>query len=319
MSETLMLILGAAVLILVIYDFFFTTLSGSGTGFITEYTSLISDKVIRASASLFGRKTYNFRGLLVNLTVLALWIILIWLGLFLIYSSNPEAITNSNGRVANVWERIYFTGYIISTLGMGNFKPTSAFFELLSGFFSVFGFIFFTTSMTYFISISSALVNKRTITKSIISLGDTPQKISQKLLKISPTHFFQQLVSLQTMIDRHVVNHHAYPAVHFYSHANKEDSFSLGISRLDEALSLLQASNDHKFQEDLKLIRESLSNFFKNLEKDFSNSLPQAKNQGDFSELPYKINPDDLKDLQYRRLLLERLLKSEGYGIKEIV
>lgn len=318
MNETLILLLGAAILILVIYDFFFTTLSGNGTGFITGYTSIFSDKIIRSSVKLFGRKIYNAKGLLVNLIVLAFWIILIWIGLFLVFSSNPEAITNSDGRVANAWERLYFTAYTISTLGMGNFKPTSASFEMLTGVFSIFGFIFFTTSMTYFISVSSALVNKRTITKSIINLGDNPQQISQQFLNFSSSHFFQQLVSLQTMIDRHAVNHHAYPVVHFYSNAKKENSFSLNISRLDEALSLLDASSDFKYQEDIKSIRQSLFNFLKKMDTKFSSSLPKAEMEGNFSQLPYEIKSYNMENLQTRRKVLERLLRSEGYSIEEI-
>ena len=196
MYETFLLISGAVILVVVLYDFFFTTLSGNGTGFITGYISIASDKIIRSFSKLFGRKTFNFRGLLVNLIVLSFWIILIWAGLFLLYSSNPDAIINSDGRVANIWERIYFTAYTISTLGMGDFIPTSAFFEILTGLFSIIGFIFFTTSMTYFISVSPALVNKRTISKSITSLGDTPQKISRQFLNLSSSHLFQQLVSL---------------------------------------------------------------------------------------------------------------------------
>lgn len=318
MEEIFMLVLGAAILVVVIYDFLFTTLSGSGAGFLTEINSIVSDKIIRSSAKLFGRKTYNFRGMVVNLIVLAIWILSIWIGLFLLYSSNPEAIVNSEGRIANVWERIYFSGYIISTLGMGNFIPTSAFFEIVTSLFSIFGFIFFTSSMTYFISVSSALVNKRTITKSITSLGTNPQEIFHQFLSFSPTYCLQQFVSLQAMIDRHSVNHHAYPVVHFFSRAKEEDSFSLNISRFDEALSILASSNDHKYHEDLKPLRNSLTNFLNNLDTKFSSSLPEANDKGDFPSLPY----DDIRGLkdstQNRRRILERILKSEGYTINDI-
>lgn len=318
MNETFLLITGSAILVVVLFDFFSTTLSGNGAGLITEYTAIVSDKIIRSSSKIFGRKIFNYRGLLVNLIVLIFWIILIWAGLFLLFSSNPDAIVNGDGKVANVWERLYFTGYTISTLGMGNFTPTSAFFEIMTGIFSIIGFIFFTTSMTYFISVSSALVNKRTITKSVTSLGDTPQKISKQLLSLSSSHFFQQLVSLQSLIDRHTVHHHSYPVVHFYSNEKREDSFSLNFSRLDEALSILAASKNHEYHEDIKSIRESLAGFIKNLNTKFSASLPKAANNGDFSHLPYEIKTENPESLQNRRQTLERLLRSEGYNISDL-
>lgn len=125
--EDLYLGIGVFILLLTIYDFFFTTLSGSGAGFISKYISIFSDRVIQLLVNIFGRNIYKIHGLFINLTVLVVWIVLIWVGLFLVYSWDPEAITNSKGRPANLVERLYYTGYILSTLGLGNFKPTSGF------------------------------------------------------------------------------------------------------------------------------------------------------------------------------------------------
>ena len=126
--EDLYLGIGVFILLLTIYDFFFTTLSGSGAGFISKYLSIFSDRVIQLLVNIFGRNIYKIHGLFINFTVLVVWILLIWLGLFLVYSWEPEAITNSNGRPANLVERLYYIGYIISTLGLGNFKPDFRFF-----------------------------------------------------------------------------------------------------------------------------------------------------------------------------------------------
>lgn len=138
MAENYYLISGIVLLLLVMYDFFFTTLSGSGAGFISKNVANFSHKIMQLVVKLFGRSSYGHSGLLVNLKVLAVWVGLVWMGLFLIYSSNPEAIINGNGRVANNWERLYFTGYTLSTLGIGNLKPTTAFFEILTSCFSFF-------------------------------------------------------------------------------------------------------------------------------------------------------------------------------------
>ncbi|NJW55782.1 ion channel, partial [Salinimicrobium oceani] len=97
-------------------------------------------------SKFFGRKVFDYSGMIVNLAVLFVWILLVWLGLFLVYSYDPSAITNSDSRPANWVERLYYTGYVLSTLGLGNFKPTTPFFEILTSVFSFFGFIFFTSS-----------------------------------------------------------------------------------------------------------------------------------------------------------------------------
>lgn len=320
MPEYVYLIVGVIVLSFTIYDFFFTTLSGSGIGFISEKVSIFSDKTIKLMAAKTGRKVYKLNGLFVNLMMLLIWIILVWTGLFLIFSFDPDAITNSNGRTANVYERLYYTGYIISTLGMGNFKPTSDFFEIITSCFSFFGFIFFTSSMTYFISVSSALVNKRTLSKSIFSLGKSPQGIADKLTALDTSYSFQQLLSLQEMIDRHSANHHAYPVIHFYTETKPKNCISLNLTRLDEALSILIGTEKgRKIKEELEPLRLSITDFLQTLDKKFSRSMPVVENPAKVSQFSYDANVLKGEDLENRRRILEELFRSEGLEWNDII
>lgn len=319
MSE-IFLLFGIFILLIVIYDFFFTTLSGSGAGFIANNISILSDRVIQFLVRATGRSAYNFHGLFVNLMVLSVWIILVWLGLFLLYSSNPEMITNSDGKIANNWERLYFTGYTLSTLGMGNFKPTSGFFEIVTSCFSFFGFIFFTSSMTFFISVSSAVVNKRTLAKSIFNLGKSPQEIARKFIALDTSYSYQQLLILQEMIDKHAVNHHSYPVVHFYTQVKAKDSFSLNLARLDEALSILISSDKGgNLQQEVEPIRSSITSLLSTLNENFSKSLPKVKDPVEISIFPYQKNVNHQKDLQERRRTLVRLLKAENFKWQDVV
>jgi len=319
MSETL-LILGFIILLIAMHDFFYTTLSASGAGFVSENVAIFSDKIIQLCVRIFGRKAYDYHGLFVNLMILFVWLLLIWLGLFLVYSSNPEAITNSSGRAAYNWERLYFTGYTLSTLGLGNFKPTSPFFELVTSCFSFFGFIFFTSSMTYFLSVSSSVVRKRTLAKSIYNLGNQPKDIAKKLLSLDPSYCYQQVHTLQELIDQHSVSHQAYPVVHFYSRSEEKDCFSINITRLDEALSIIIYSNKgENLQEEISLLRSAISNFLQNLDKNFSRSLPNVENSVNGEDLPNNLEDNDYKELRERRRILESLFKSEGFSWNDVV
>ena len=320
MQEYLYLLMGFFILLFTIYDFFYTTLSGSGAGFVAEKVSIFSDRIIQLLVKSFGRSVYKVHGLFVNLMVLVVWILLVWLGLFLVYSWNPEAITNSSGRPANTLERLYFTGYIISTLGIGNFIPISGFFEIITSVFSFFGFIFFTSSMTYFISVSSALVNKRTLAKSIFNLGKSPQEIADKFLSMQSSYSYQQLLNLQEMIDKHSINHHAYPVVHFYTEAKAKDCLSLNLTRLDEAISILIDSEEGGgLQQELEPVRSSLTNFLENLDESFSDSLPTVKNPADKSKFTYQGNVLKGEDLSKRRKVLEELFTSEGVTWEDVL
>lgn len=313
------LFVGIILLMVAIHDFFFTTLSGSGTGFVSRNISVFSDKIIQLCVNFFGRKAYNYNGLFVNLMILFIWLLLIWGGLFLVYTSNPEAITNSSGRIANHWERLYFTSYTLSTLGMGNFKPTTPVFELVTGSFSFFGFIFFTSAMTYFLSVSSALVNKRTLSKSIYNVGQSPQAIAKNILNFDSSFSYQQILELQKMIDGHSVNHHAYPVVHFYRQNKKKDSFSINIARLDEAVTILLNSKEAKdFHGELKLLRSSLSGFLDDIQENFSLNKAGKNDATDSFDFPSLEPENTSEELRKRRRMVEVLLKSEKYTWKDV-
>lgn len=319
MNETLSLVIGYILLITVIYDFFFTTLSISGAGFISRGVTLMSYKVLQFFARIFGRSAYTYSGIIVNLSLFFTWVIVIWLGLFFLYSSNAEAITNSDGRAANAIERLYFTGYVLSTLGMGNFYPSTATMEMISSIFSFFGFIFFTSSITYFLSVSSAVINQRTLARSIERLGKTPENIATKLLKLDPAFAYQQFSNFQTMLDKHVANHQAYPVIHYYSHPQPSACIGINIVRLDEAISILltsEKSND--IEEEIYILRKALSAYLTHLDKIYNGSLPKGENAVSSQPLNYKITGIDPADLNNRRKILRGILRSEGFEWKDI-
>lgn len=305
------LTIGLLLLILVIYDFFFTTLSGSGAGFISKNVASLTYRGVRQFSRPTNRKAFDYSGMIVNLSVLFVWIVIVWLGLFLVYSYDPWGITNSDSRPANWVERLYYTGYILSTLGLGNFKPTTPFFEVVTSLFSFFGFIFFTSSMTYLISVSSAVIRKRTLSRSISTLGKKPSEIADKLKSLQPTYRDQQILSLQQQITNHMVSHQGYPVVHFYSHSNPENCFSINFARLDEAVTILLQEDKENIpgstgKEQLELLRSTMNDLLMHMKENFSDSLP--KPQGN-------IGFDQVEDanLDQRRKLLLSILKSEKF------
>lgn len=317
----LTLSLGSILLVLIICDFFYTTLSGSGAGFISKPIASFSYRIVRIFSKFFGRKIFDHSGMIVNLSILFVWIMVVWFGLFLVYSYDPAAITNSSSRPANWVERLFFTGYILSTLGLGNFKPVTPFFEIVTSIFSFFGFIFFTSSMTYLISVSSAVIRKRSLSRSISNLGKSPGEITKKLKDLSPAYRNQQLLSLQEQIDNHAVSHQAYPVVHFFSHQNPENCFSLNFTRLDEALRILsddenKSETPSSQKEEIKLLRSTMTNLLLHLQKNFSDSLSKPEtdtgNKNEKNKVLY--HQLDLADLDQRRELLSAFLRNEGFS-----
>lgn len=324
MFESIFLVFGFLLLLVVGYDFFYTTLSGSGAAFLSRIFSALAHKLQLALSKIFGRKIFSLSGMLVNLFVLAIWVLLVWLGLFLVFSSNPEAIVNSNGRMASSVERLYFTGYILSTLGVGNFKPTTPFFELLTSLFSFFGFIFFTTSMTYLVSVSSAVMHKRSLALAIRDLGKNPAEVVKCLLGFDLSFCYTQILALKKMIDRHSVNHQAYPVLHHYNNPDVGSSLNLNIAILDEAVTILLSSHQKPLSKELAPLRKSLSSFLQHIEEKYGISTEKEmlvqidwaclSLPGDFFSEKLEEDPEVL----HRRKVLASLLKGEGLSWHDV-
>lgn len=309
--EQLVLVAGIILLFFIIYDFFFTTLSGSGAGFISKKVASLTYRGLRRFSGPTNRKAFEYSGMIINLSVLFVWIVVVWFGLFLVFTYDPSGITNSDSRPANWVERLYYTGYILSTLGLGNFKPTTPFFEIMTSIFSFFGFIFFTSSMTYLISVSSAVIRKRTLSRSISTLGKSPSEIANKLKNLQPSYRDQQVLSLQEQITSHLVSHQAYPVVHFFSHQNPENCFNLNFVRLDEAVTILLHEDKENIsgltgKDELQLLRSTMSDLLMHMKENFSDSLPKPQGH---------IGIDEVGDasLDQRRELLLSMLKSEKF------
>lgn len=323
MEESIYLIVGIALLILALCDFFYTTLSGSGAAYISKPCATMVHKLVLLLEKKMGRKVLKISGLTVNLAVLSTWVLLIWLGLFLVYSSNSEAIVNSSGKEASAVERIYYTGYVLSTLGVGNFQPTTPIFEILTSLFSFFGFVFFSTSMTYLLSVSSAVVQKRSLALSIRSLGVTPAEIVKRLLELDLNFSFQQVSGLQQMVHQLSVYYQAYPVLHFYHNTDDASSLSVNLAALDEAISIMLNSSEFiSLHKELQSLRGSINLLLEHLKQRFGDKegknpdinwyklpLPERVLQEGFSGNP---------DLSDRRKVLTSLLHNENRNWKDV-
>ena len=316
--NVLLLSIGILLLILIIYDFFFTTLSGSGAGFISKKVASLTYRSLRKLSGSTNRKAFAYSGMIINLSVLFVWIVVVWFGLFLVFTYDPSGITNGDSRPASWVERLYYTGTVLSTLGLGNFKPTTPFFEIITSIFSFFGFIFFTSSMTYLISVSSAVIRKRNLSRSIATLGQNPTEIANKLKNLQPSYRDQQVLSLQEQITSHLVSHQAYPVVHFFSHKNPENCFNLNFVCLDEAVTILLHKDKEDIsgspaQEELHLLRSTMSDLLMHMKENFSDSLPKLNH-----DKIKNIDEKNFQDIDQRRGLLLSMLKSEKFDWNDV-
>lgn len=179
MPDYLYLILGIIITLLVYSDLFYAALSANGAFVLTSFISKTIHKIILKSTYLFNRRFLSISGMLINISILFMWLLLSWLGLYFLLSFDESGIRTTSGVIATDMERFYFSGYSISTLGLGNIVPETPYTELMTSTFSLLGFVMLTTAMTYILSITNAVMHKRTLSMYIRNLGKSPREIME--------------------------------------------------------------------------------------------------------------------------------------------
>jgi len=234
--------LGVILLFITATDLINTSLSVRGAGFISKRLSKsIWNLLLIINKKMGRRKVLEIGGAVILVSILINWLLLIWISASLLFISCPDSLmnveTNSPTTVVN---KIFFTGYTLSTLGLGDIEPEGNFWDILTSTLSFTGLILISIAITYLIPVVSAEIMKRKISVFINTLGGSVEEI---LLNYWNGKDFKELeqpfIPLIDSIILHAQNHKAYSVLHFFHSSDRKEAFVLNITNLDEALTVL--------------------------------------------------------------------------------
>ena len=237
-------LIGVGILVVTMLDALRTTLGTGGAG---PLSGLISRGLWRSALAAHHRRPSHRLlsrvGPVMLVLIVGLWIVLLWLGYFCLFSVEPQDIVHAQSqRPADAVTRLYFTGYTIFTLGIGDIIPYSGPYRVLTALASVNGLVLITLSITYLIPVLSAATMKRQLAALIRNLGRTPQEV---LVQGWDGRGFGGLCTalerLEPMIELHAQRHLAYPVLHYFHSARPREALGRQLAVLDEALLLLEA------------------------------------------------------------------------------
>ncbi len=324
---------GIIVVLAIAFDFLYTTLSFNGAGFMSRMlASAVSTVFLFFCKRSDSREFLKFSGLIHVLCSVTLWISLLWAGLYLIMLSSNLSIVNTASYIpADPLNKFYFSGYILSTLGLGEYIPNGHFWQIVTVLFSFSGLIFITTAITYLINLNSAVLHKRSLGLYISNLGESPDEI---IINTYSEGSFERLIkyvpSLQAKINRHNQNHYAYPISHYFYSTSREESLVVSMAALSEALTVIKFHIDKKasVDKDLHPLHHSIHEFLKTIEQSFA---VKASNYENISVDRKKLNErgisfiDDTsigdkkkESTEKRRKLFSNLLKSSGWSWEKL-
>ncbi|NJC24717.1 potassium channel family protein [Neolewinella antarctica] len=222
----------------VLFDFLFTTLSGNGA-------ASISTNVNAWIANLYQPRSDNGRrwiGAIQLISTLLAWIILFFIGGLLLFSGFDEMVINSTTKeAANFPERIYFTGYVLSTLGTGDYVPGDNFSRYCTITYAILGFFVLTTAITYIINVMGAANNKKNLAAFISSMGNTPLELYDYFTTTPDAKLFTDRVdNIVTLINTHSSYHICYPIVHYFLSDKEAFSAAAQLASFHEATAAMR-------------------------------------------------------------------------------
>lgn len=203
------------------------------------------------------------------MSTLFLWSFLIWVGFSLFFSGDPTSISNTSSPESTIvwYERVYFTGFTLFTLGLGDYAPKAGFWQIMTTLNSGVGILFLTLCASYIISVIDAVVQKRSLAMSITSLGNRSTEVIDNIWNGEDFHNIDLvLVDVSSKISQLTQQHHAYPLLHFYHSSNPKESASVAIAILDETLTILKNGLAEENKTNFLLIQSTKSSITTYLE-----------------------------------------------------
>ncbi|WP_017733460.1 two pore domain potassium channel family protein [Nafulsella turpanensis] len=322
------LVAGIVIVCLAGVDVLVSTLAPRGTGFFsTRLRSVIWNFFHWCGQGRGESRMLNYAGMFTVAAWLFGWILMLWIGNFLIYLSAPDSVLYSGTNAsAGPIDKLYFTGYVLSTMGNGDFKPGGGWWSVYSAVISFSGFVTITLAITYLVPVLSAEMEKRKTSIYIHSLGASPEEIlinawNGKDFSRLTQHFGSLTDSIMSQAQKHV----AYPVLHnFHSHLHQE-ALAINLVTLDEALSilLLYGHNEtYTIEQQIYPLRFAISDYLATLANAFIE--PSNNEPGPFrmerlrqSAIPFKQENEDIRmdkeRLRLRRKLLLGMLENDGW------
>ena len=308
---------GFLLIAFVMADLMASTIQG-GEGRFTHYIQQGICQLSSGFYQLTGRRSFLvWSGAVVILVTTATWTALLWLGWLLVFMSAPEAVLNGQTlEPAGFWGRVYFAGFAISTLGVGDFQAGGSLWRVLTVLAALNGFFLLTFSITFVVPVAQAQSLRRRVALRIYRAGAT----TEALLRSQPEGEspLQDLLSdlLPDLIQLEHI-HRANPVLHRFHGPPREEAIELGMAALDEALSVLEVADGAK-PRGFRAARDAIGGHLDTLAAAWVTPASEPPPAPPFEVLKGDRQASEdfqerLEALQRRRCLLKALVERSGW------
>ncbi len=238
-----LIVMGLSILAVTLVDIFVTVLTTRGAGPVTgRMTSLIWRGLLALQGKQRPHVLLGVAGPLIAVLTVIGWIVLVWAGWFLVFAAGETPVVkDGSGVPAGPLTILYFVGYTLFTLGLGDYRPDGDVWKLLTTVVAGNGFLILSLSASYLIPLLSAATTVRSTALQVRTLGATPAGM---VVAAWDGTGFGGLESRLTALIAPVIHtgqqHLAYPVLHHFQSSDKRAALSVQLVRLDEMISILK-------------------------------------------------------------------------------
>ncbi|WP_317175460.1 potassium channel family protein [Pontibacter cellulosilyticus] len=258
----------------------------------------------------------------------------LWAGLFLVLLSDAESIIKSSDQsVASPLEKLYYAGFTLSTLGVGDYVASSNVWRIATSIGAFSGLVFITASITYFVPVLSAVGLQSKLSLYISGMGKTPQQILTKGWDgRNFSSFFDTTSDLCQMLMQHTLNHHSYPVIHYFHNSQPKLAIARAFVLLDETQTILRRGLKEEIDLDelkLDMLQTALDayldmvkgSYLKNPSPNETAPVPDLENleaKGISLKNSKELREIFTQQLHERRKLLTALLEMDGWTWQDV-
>jgi len=252
-------LVGIAIILIILLDIFLTVLyprSGKNT------PSLLLSKGIWELFRRLGRlpvsnspNLLSYCGPTLLIVVIVFWVCSLAVGFaLLLWPALGQGIQASQGDTPTDFATaLYYSGFTLTTLGVGDLVPKSGIWRVVTVLEAGIGFSIITATITYLLSVYSALNRRNTFALSLYHRSGHHADAVELLLGLRGYGQFELATQEITDITRDLLflleSHHAYPVLHYFRFREARYSMAqMALISLDLATLIKSALNPHLYQ-----------------------------------------------------------------------
>lgn len=169
-----------------------------------------------------GQRFLSYCGPTLLVLVVLVWVLLLLYGFaFIAWTALGDGVQAEQGQTPTDFATaLYYSGYMLTTLGVGDIVPKNDFYRSLAILEAALGFSTFTLTITYLLAVYSALTQRNIFALRLhhqtVQTADAAELLARHGVGGSFDHARDDISDMALNLLTLLESHHAYPVVHYF-------------------------------------------------------------------------------------------------------